>query len=311
MKSFATLMIMCALALFVGCTQDVDPLIKQANSLSDRGDLDSALTIFNLAISEEPTSARAFNGRGLVRKLLGDTTGALADYTKAIELDSNYQSAYNNRGVLRDCLGDSEGALSDFDHALQGNEKDHLALFNRAGARIHASDYAGALEDLKSLRSLGVVDKYPRVFYQEGYAYANIDSFELAEQRFNKYMTLDPSGCSINECIVNRGINRLNLDMFDSAYADLKRAEELGDRSFEVFYQQGFALTELKQWQKALEAYDLALELDSTEHWALWNSGRCKEALGDKEGACAFYRKSIRLGHKDPDGTVDRLCLKQ
>jgi tetratricopeptide (TPR) repeat protein len=295
----------------ISCTHDVQPLLERANALRYAGDLDSALALFDQVLTQEPTSSIAYNGRGLVKKLLGDTIGALADYNKAIQLDSNYHSAYNNRGVLLDDRGDHEGALSDLNAALHGNEDDHLTLFNRAVVRIHAHDYPGALGDFGKIRSLGVVDQYPRVFYQEGLAYASLDSPALAEARFNEYMKRDPEGCAYNACLVNRAINRISLGMYDSGYAELKRAEMLGNRNYEVLYHQGFALQYLTRYGDAVDAYNQAITFDSTDCCTFWYLGECKEKTGDKIGACSAYQRAVDLGHKDVNGILPKLCARK
>lgn len=300
----------CVAIVMVACNQNTEQLVVRANSLRASGDLDSALTLYDLVLSSHQSS-EAYNGRGLVKKLLGDTSGALVDYTKGIQLDSTNWSAYNNRGALLDLQGNHSDALKDLNRACAGDSRNNLFLFNLACAKVHAQDFQGALADIGRLRSLGAIDQFPNAFYNEGFAYAKLDSFYRAEESFTRALGLiasKSSSCNLSECLVNRGTNRISLNMYDSAYADLKLAEGLGDHSFEVFYQQAYALTLLKNWEEAIETYGIALEIDSTDAWAYWNLAYCKEAIGDRAGACSAYTKAVALGHGDPDGEVEKWC---
>jgi tetratricopeptide (TPR) repeat protein len=299
------------ITIVVSCSSGGAPTIEEANLLRNKGDLDSSLALYDQILQQQPNSARAHNGRGFVKKQLGDTIGALNDYSRAIELDSTLGSAYNNRGVLLDCIGKHDQGIRDLEMAVSLDSADPMPLFNLAGCRIHAKQYDQALQDLEHYRNMVGEDIDPRTYYNEAYAYAALDSFVRAEALFTEYMKRDPNGCAFSECAINRAINRIELGMYDSAYSTLKQIETEGGADYEVLYHQGFALERLHRYTDAIQAYERALDYDSTDCCTYWSLGECKEKVGDYQGACAAYHKGLGLGHKDPSNAAQRVCNLQ
>src|SRR5260370_2726358 len=82
------------------------------------GDLDGAITDFDLALRINPRMAATYLDRGVVRHARGDAKGALADWNRAIEIDDHLAEGYANRGQLRGEIGDIKGSLADLNLAL-------------------------------------------------------------------------------------------------------------------------------------------------------------------------------------------------
>lgn len=82
-------------------------------------DLDGALTYFESALRANPQYALAYQDRGFVRHRRGDLQGAIADYTAALQVEPPSPHAYTNRARLRRARGDLTGASEDFGKALQ------------------------------------------------------------------------------------------------------------------------------------------------------------------------------------------------
>jgi tetratricopeptide (TPR) repeat protein len=66
-----------------------------------RGDLDRAITDFNLALAFDPRLAAAYNHRGVARQAKGDMEEALADFNLAIEIDPRHAAVWSNRSNRR------------------------------------------------------------------------------------------------------------------------------------------------------------------------------------------------------------------
>ena len=291
-----------------GCEIPLMQRVQHGLDLTEQKNYTSAISHFDQLIADEPNSAEAWNGRGMAKKASGDVEGAMSDYEHAIELDSSGAYLFNNRGTLLWETRDLTGALRDFDRTLVLDPKYDLALYNRAQIKIINGDISGALEDLNKLKSLVGEERYPEFWFHRGYANARKGNFNEAETDLSRYLTTVNNDPLEGLCYVHRGMNRLNLDLYDSAYADLRRAESLGRRDKDVFYYQGYALSNLKRWTEAKEATLKALELAPSFPEARWGLGRCLEELGQKEEACQAYRDAIALGHEDLEGTLLRVC---
>ena len=294
--------------LIMGCGQSLDERIQQGLDLTEQKNYAAAIQHFDQLITEHPEAAEAWNGRGLARKASGDAAGALEDYNQAIELDPNGAYPFNNRGTLLWANGDLLGAMKDFDSTLSLDPKYDLAYYNRAQLRITNGDHAGALKDLDSLKALVGEEQYPDYFFHRGYAEGALHLFEPAEADFSRYLSKSGNAPWVGRAYGQRGMNRLNLHRYDSALADLRRAESKGQRDKDILYYQGYALSALGRWEEALEVTIKTLELDPNFPEARWGLGRCFEEVGKRNEACQAYRDAISLGHIDTEGAVDRVC---
>ena len=108
---------------------DFSAVIRVAPSVIayiDRGDiyrdmeqLDRAEADYGTAIKADPTDARGWRNRGLIRLFKGDSKGGLADYDQALRYDPADVSSWNNRGQAKMRTGDRQGAIADFRKALE------------------------------------------------------------------------------------------------------------------------------------------------------------------------------------------------
>ena len=83
------------------------------------GDLQGAITEFDLAISIDSTSAEAYFNRGLVYYKLKRYKPSIADYSKAIELGRSAPQTHYNRALSYEYLRDFESAIDDYDQELK------------------------------------------------------------------------------------------------------------------------------------------------------------------------------------------------
>lgn len=105
------------------------------------------------AFSQEPTTAEAFQKRGLARFDQEEYSLAIADFTKAIQLKPEVPDYYYARGAtyLTMANGSREKlqlSLADLSKALQIDPKIFNALSARAAVRRKLGDLAGAIADV-------------------------------------------------------------------------------------------------------------------------------------------------------------------
>ncbi|MFH0755023.1 MAG: tetratricopeptide repeat protein [Candidatus Omnitrophota bacterium] len=165
-------------------------MLKEKKSLEAEKLFRLAKADFDAAIEEDPSYAKTYNHRGMVRHFLHDDPGAMGDLTKAIERDRAYAEAYNNRGNLRSSIGELDAALNDYQRviqsggfeaeaysnmgiiyarkgfsdlavqscskAIQVNPRHGEAYFNRSVLLFQKGDKNGARRDAAKARSLGI-----------------------------------------------------------------------------------------------------------------------------------------------------------
>ncbi|MFH0732310.1 MAG: tetratricopeptide repeat protein, partial [Candidatus Omnitrophota bacterium] len=93
-------------------------------------------TLWNDTVLKSPNKARPFNNRGNAYENKGNIDQALSDYNIAIEIDPKYPKAYNNRGNAYSRKGNFDQALSDYNKAIEIDPKRPKAYNNRGNAYL-------------------------------------------------------------------------------------------------------------------------------------------------------------------------------
>lgn len=97
---------------------NAEDLANDALRELNNGDLDSALSFINRAISLEESKADYYTYRGDIYKALNILDSSEASYSKAIELDSINLNAYMGRGGIRLDKGQLDEAMHDYVNVL-------------------------------------------------------------------------------------------------------------------------------------------------------------------------------------------------
>jgi tetratricopeptide (TPR) repeat protein len=148
----------------------IDPLSSiirfgLARSLQDEDQKIRALEEYTISIFLDPTYAKPYANRALVKGALQDLVGALDDLETAIKIDRNMAPAYMNRGVTLAALNKPKFAISDFDRAIEIDPHYADAYRNRGITRNFLGDLRGACSDWKKAGSLGQAD--PWLWYRQ------------------------------------------------------------------------------------------------------------------------------------------------
>jgi len=156
---------LCPLRLDAAEADDRDKFVAtHANAgmkAHERGDLDSALTLYTKVIdsgflkSGEPLLAYLHNNRGVIWLEKGDEAKAFSDFSKSIENGSE-STAFFNRGNIWSDRGEYEKAIADYSQAI-------------------------------SLRP-----DYAKSYYKRGLAWKKLGDQEQAEADFGQAARLDP-----------------------------------------------------------------------------------------------------------------------
>ena len=117
----------------------------RGHGLTEKRQLDAALSDLNESIRLDPTSACALTNRGRVYAFKRDLDRAIADYDEAIRIDPAFALAYNNRGDAWFNKGDLDRAIADFSAAIKHNPSLSIAYGNRGYACHRKRDMTRAV----------------------------------------------------------------------------------------------------------------------------------------------------------------------
>ena len=118
------------------------------------GEEKEALSAYDKVISLKPELAKAYNNRGVVKKVLGRFEDAIKDYDEAIHRNRFLYHAYYNRGNAKLTLKRYEPALEDFDEAIRQKQGYAEAYANRGRAKLDLGNIEEAMVDLQTALEL-------------------------------------------------------------------------------------------------------------------------------------------------------------
>jgi formylglycine-generating enzyme required for sulfatase activity len=157
--SIATMVLSAALLGIGSSAVAQSPAAKEAcdkgKAFMDKGDYDSAITLFTEAIRIDPTYARLYCGRGIAFCNKGDHATAIADFNEAIRLDPQYAKAYCKRAFVYCKRQQYELSVADYTEAIRLNPSDADTYYNRGYACHKKGDDAQGDSDFERARQLG------------------------------------------------------------------------------------------------------------------------------------------------------------
>ena len=100
--------------------------------LMEKGEWESAIKKFSLALEAEPNDVECYSKRGVCYLNLEKYDLSMFDFNKALELDPNYSYRYACRAFLKTRMRDMDGAIEDYEKALELDPDDPI-LYNNMG----------------------------------------------------------------------------------------------------------------------------------------------------------------------------------
>ena len=85
------------------------------------GDMETALSAFDVLVDRAPDYAEAWNKRATVLFMMGEHQQSLADVAKTLELEPRHFGALSGAGLILDAMDQPESALKAYREALAVN----------------------------------------------------------------------------------------------------------------------------------------------------------------------------------------------
>jgi len=222
--------------------------------------------------------------------------------------------------VFEDKLSEADALLNEL-HDLEPNNEE--IYIQKANIFSKKDNHKKAIHVLK--KALELTDDVQDIYSLIGMEYLFLDKFEEAKYYFIKCMDEDTEDYSAlynliycfefldqqDEAIeyLNNFLNRnpysevawhqlgkqyYALKEFNKALTAFDFAIISDDTFVGAYLEKGKVLEKLKRYEDALEAYSLTLELDDATSFALLRIGHCYEKLEQDELAIQYYNKTIK-----------------
>ena len=184
--------------------------------------------------------------------------------------------------------------IEEAEKMLEIDEKDYLALFQVAMGYFYSNKVKEAITYFEKAIK---VEEEPRLLFYYAYCLAlGNKNLEKAE----RILVLLPEEYQKEAAFYNlKGIIADEQKQFEKAIEAYDRAIELEPEYANIWYNKGISLYDLQRYEEAITAYDQAIELDPEDVRPWNNKGFVLKTLKRYEEAIRAYDRAIAVGPED------------
>jgi Flp pilus assembly protein TadD len=310
----------------IGQQAAVEPLFASAMEAQQRGDFALAVTTYKQIVKLQPEFFGAWANLGVALVRLGRFDEAIAAYRSALKLDSANNPLRMNLALAFYKKGDARQAAAEFDALFKadpGNVQVATLLgdcYLQSGDNRRAIAVAAPLaqahpEDLDLAYVLGSAliatgKQHDGLALVERFATErhSADAYALAGKTWLKLGDPDKAVKDLEEAVrlnpgipgiyALRGVAREGSFDHAGAEADLRKALELDPKDLEALVHLSGLLYTRRDLAASKTYLDRALQIDSSNLFALYEMALWKSASGQVEGAVGDLETVVR---RDPN----------
>ena len=258
---------------------------------------EKAIASYDKAIQLKPDYHEAWYSRGIALESWKQYEKAIASYDKAIELKPEYHEAWYSRGIALESWKQYEKAIASYDKAIQLKPDYHEAWYGRGLALGNLKQYEKAIASYD--KAIELKPEYHEAWYSRGLALGNLKQYEAAKKAYDKAVKLKPD---YHEAWTGRGVAQWNLEQYEEARVSFGRGIYLkpdyqpeAPKTAEQWLKVGNDLFVAQRYEKAIDAYDLAIQSKHDLREAWYRRGMALAKLKQYEQAIASYDEVPRF----------------
>jgi len=236
---------------------DITNLLKNAQQFHAKGNLESALQLYNKILLLDPKNDEALHLLGVIAAQIGDFKQAVEKIDAAIKINPNDPSYYLNIGNALFSLKDYKTALSNFEKAIKLKENYAQAYSNRGNTFKEMGRLDLALESYDL--AISFRPNYADAHYNKGIALHDLRKLEESLQSFKTALSFDPYN---EEAYYNLGIVQHQLGALKDALMSYTNAIQLKKNNVEAYCGRGNIFRELKRYTESIKDFMKALEIN-------------------------------------------------
>ena len=226
---------------------------RLGDSFLKKGDLDFAFVQYNKALNLDPKSIRIRYKMGGLFLTKGLAEDAQAGFLSIIQEQPDYAPAYDGLGRVYFVKGDLEKAEENFNQALRLNPQlwqshNYLGII-KDKQKLYGQAIARYTEAIALRPDLGLL------YNNLGMSYYLKGDYDKAIKAFNEGLSKDETDPRINN---NLAQALIKVKRYDEALDIFK----LTEKESVAYFRMGNIYLEGKEYQKAVEAFDKAVELN-------------------------------------------------
>jgi tetratricopeptide (TPR) repeat protein len=243
------------------------------NLYLQKGRAHDAVGQYQSALQLNPHDPKTYNNLANAYMTLDEWNAAASSYRRAIELDPNFVDAYRNLALLLTRQEQYGGALSHLNRILALDSRNLDVHLQLGELYYRMGEYDRGLQQFR--KTQGLKPDSAEVYYGLGICYSKLGRSNEAIQAYTQALVLKPGMLA---ALVDLGTAYFDQDHYDLAIQYYRRAAVLKPEDVRILFNLGSAYLKKEDFDPAVKTYLQVVKLDP-------QIGDAHHAL-----AYAFYR---------------------
>jgi tetratricopeptide (TPR) repeat protein len=260
------------------------------NTLLQKGNVDEAITHYQMALQIRPHYAEAHYNLGNTLLQKGNVDEAITHYQKALQIYPAYAEAHINLGNTLLQKGNVDEAITHYQMALQIKPDSADAHINLGNALLKKGSVDEAITHFQ--KALQIRPDYTEAHNNLGYALIQKGSVDEAITHYQMALQINPDNA---EAHINLGNALLKKGSVDEATTHLQKALQIRPDYAEAHYKLGNTLLQKGNVDEAITHYQKALQINPDYAEAHNNLGVILLQKGNVDEAITHYQKALQI----------------
>ena len=212
-------------------------------------------------------------------------------FTDVIDRYPDTKAAYSNRGGALVEINDYQNAISDFEKLIELDPASSSAYNNLGVIYMNQANYPAAIPYFQKATEL---DKSFKAHYNLAHCAWKLKQTSLALQHFSQASLSPQFYQDAHQCMATILFNN---GQYKRAIEEFDLLLQLNPHDFANLNDRGASKHFLKDMDGAIKDYKAAESLNPTQPILLFNLGTIYIQTGDTTAACAYFKKSLQNGY--------------
>ncbi|MCK4660442.1 MAG: tetratricopeptide repeat protein [Phycisphaerae bacterium] len=256
----------------------------------DQGDLNQAVSHYAAGLEQDPDSAEAHNGLGVVLAESGRLVEAVACYAEALRIDPDFAEAHYHLANALMAQGKVEQAIAQYGEALRINSDFAEAHGAQANALAGLGKHHQAIPHYNEALRLEPV--WPELHHNLGLVLAGQGELRSAIGHLRQALEQKPDYALAHNNLANA---LLAVGQVDEAIEHYREAVRLAPGLALVHRNLGWGLARQGRFTEAAKAFRQALSIEPQDANTLCDLGTMLMRQGKIEQAISAFRAALRI----------------
>ncbi len=271
---------------------DAEEFESITNHYIETGKIALARKAVNLGLDQHPSSSNLKLYKAEIFIFENKFDLANELLTELYEIDPSNEEVYIQKANIYSKQDDHQKAIELLESAIDLTE-DPADVYSLIGMEyLFLDDFKNAKYNF--MKCLEVDDQDYSALYNVIYCFDFLEQHEEAIDYLNMFLNKNPY-CEVAWHQV--GKQYFDLKQYDKALSAFDFAIISDDRFVGAYLEKGKVLEKLGRLNEALENYQITLNLEDPTSFALLRMGKCYDKLGSDELALKYYSRCV---HEDP-----------